>query len=218
MADNVSSARFNMIETQIRTNDVTDPRIHAALDAVPRERFVPSARKALAYADVPVEIAPGRFLLDPRSFAKALQLVAVKAGDKVLDVGCGTGYSAAVLARLAGRVVALEQDADLVRIASETLAATGAGTVVLTQGSLIEGFKGEAPYDVIIINGAIEAEPVDILAQLGEGGRLVAFLQSGAQGRAILYRKENGQVGQRPDFDANVPLLAGFKKRLGFIF
>jgi len=218
MADTAAQARFNMIETQIRTNDVTDPRIHAALDAVPRERFVPSARKALAYADVPVEIAQGRFLLDPRSFAKALQLASVKVTDKVLDVGCGTGYSAAVLARLAGRVVALEQDADLVRIASEVLPAVGAGGVILTQGSLIEGFKGEAPYDVIFVNGAIEAEPTDLLAQLAEGGRLIAFLQTGAQGRATLYLKDNGQVGSRDDFDANVPLLAGFKKRLGFVF
>jgi len=142
----------------------------------------------------------------------------VKADDKVLDVGCGTGYSAAVLARLAGRVVALEQDADLVRVASDALAAAGAGSVVLTQGSLIEGFKGEAPYDVILVNGAIEAQPDELLAQLGEGGRLVAFLQTGAQGRAVLYRKENGRVGSRPDFDATVPLLAGFKKRQGFIF
>jgi protein-L-isoaspartate(D-aspartate) O-methyltransferase len=218
MPDTASSARFNMIEAQIRANDVTDPRIHAALDAVPRERFVPGARKALAYADVPVEIAPGRFLLDPRSFAKALQLAEITATDKALDVGAGTGYSAAVLARLAGRVVALEQDADLVRIASEILAALNAGSVLLAQGSLIDGFKGEAPYDVILVNGAVEAEPADLLAQLAEGGRLVAFLQSGAQGRAILYRKENGQVGQRADFDANVPLLAGFKKRLGFVF
>jgi len=218
MADTAAAARFNMIEAQVRTNDVTDPRIHAALDAVARERFVPTAKRALAYADVPVEIAPGRFLLDPRSFAKALQLAEMTAGDKVLDVGCGTGYSAAVLSRLAGRVVALEQDADLVRIASDALPAVGAGSVVLTQGSLIDGFKGEAPYDVILVNGAIEAQPDELLAQLAEGGRLVAFLQTGAQGRAVLYRKEQGVVGGRPDFDATVPLLAGFKKRQGFIF
>jgi protein-L-isoaspartate(D-aspartate) O-methyltransferase len=218
MADSASSARFNMIEAQIRTNDVTDPRIHAALDAVPREAFVPQSRRALAYADVPVEIAPGRYLLDPRSFAKALQLAALTADDKVLDVGCGTGYSAAVLARLAGRVVALEQDADLVRIASETLPTVGAGSVILTQGSLIDGFKGEAPYDVIFVNGAIENEPTDLLVQLADGGRLIAFLQSGPQGHAVLYLKENGRVGSRADFDASVPLLAGFKKRLGFVF
>jgi protein-L-isoaspartate(D-aspartate) O-methyltransferase len=210
------TARFNMIETQIRTNDVTDVRIHAALDAVARERFVPTAKQALAYADVPVEIAPGRYLLDPRSFAKALQLVRIAAGDKVLDVGCGTGYSSAVLGRLARNVVALEQDADLVRIASGLL--EGLPNVQITQGALIEGFKDGGLYDVIFVNGAIEAQPDTLLSQLQEGGRLVAFLQSGAQGRATLYLKEHGQVGHRADFDANVPLLAGFKKHIGFVF
>ena len=211
-----ASARFNMIEAQIRTNNVTDVRIHAALDAVLRERFVPTAKQALAYADVPVEIAPGRYLLDPRSFAKALQLVRVSAEDKVLDVGCGTGYSSAVLGRLARNVIALEQDADLVRVAAGLLETLP--NVQITQGALIEGFKDEAPYDVIFVNGAIEAQPDTLLSQLGEGGRLVAFVQKGAQGRATLYLKEQGRVGHREDFDANVPLLGGFKKHLGFVF
>jgi protein-L-isoaspartate(D-aspartate) O-methyltransferase len=210
------SARFNMIEAQIRTNNVTDVRIHAALDAVMRERFVPSSKQALAYADVPVEIAPGRYLLDPRSFAKALQLVRVTAEDKVLDVGCGTGYSSAVLGRLARAVIALEQDADLVRVAAGLL--EGLANVQITQGALIEGFKDGGPYDVIFVNGAIEAQPDTLLSQLAEGGRLVAFVQKGAQGRATLYLKEQGRVGHREDFDANVPLLAGFKKHLGFVF
>ena len=210
------SARFNMIEAQIRTNNVTDVRIHAALDAVMRERFVPTAKQALAYADVPVEIAPGRYLLDPRSFAKALQLLHVTAEDKVLDVGCGTGYSSVVLGRLARTVIALEQDADLVRVAAGLL--EGQANVQITQGALIEGFKDSGPYDVIFVNGAIEAQPDTLLSQLAEGGRLVAFLQSGAQGRATLYLKEQGQVGHRSDFDANVPLLAGFKKHIGFVF
>jgi protein-L-isoaspartate(D-aspartate) O-methyltransferase len=212
-----AAARFNMIEAQIRPSNVTDPRILAALDAVARERFVPSASRALAYADVPVPVAPGRFLLDPRSFAKLLQLAGVTADDKVLDVGCGTGYSAAVLARMASSVVALEQDADLVRIASEALAGA-VGTITLTQGALIEGFKGEAPYDVIFVNGAIEQIPETLLAQLAEGGRLVTVMKAGGQGRAHLFLKANGVVGQRPDFDADVPLLAGFKKAMGFIF
>ena len=212
-----ASARFNMIEAQIRTSNVTDPRILAALDAVARERFVPAASRALAYADVPVPVAPGRFLLDPRSFAKLVQLAEVKADDKILDVGCATGYSSAVLGRLGGSVVALEQDADLVRIATETLAGA-IGRVTVTQGALIEGFAGEAPYDVIFVNGAIEQPPEALLSQLAEGGRLVAVLRERAHGRAQLFLKEHGVIGQRPDFDADVPLLAGFKKATGFIF
>jgi protein-L-isoaspartate(D-aspartate) O-methyltransferase len=210
------TARFNMIEAQIRTNDVTDARIHAALGAVARERFVPPGKKALAYADVPVEIAPGRYLLDPRSFAKGLQLAAITADDHVLDVGCGSGYSSAVLARLAKEVVALEQDADLVRLAAGLLEREA--NIQVTQGALIEGFKAGGLYNVIFVNGAIEAEPGTLLSQLEEGGRLVAFQQFGAQGRAVLYVKEHGQIGSRPGFDATVPLLAGFKKHMGFVF
>lgn len=210
------SARFNMIEAQIRTSNVTDPRILAAIGAVAREKFVPSAAKALAYADVPVAVAQGRYLLDPRSFAKLLNLAQVTATDRVLDVGCATGYSAAVLARLAAQVVALEQDADLVRIASELLA-TVVGKVEVVQGGLIEGVKRQAPFDVIFVNGAIEQVPETLLGQLAEGGRLVAVIKDG-QSRAWLFLKQHGQVGRRPDFDADVPLLAGFKKAMGFIF
>jgi protein-L-isoaspartate(D-aspartate) O-methyltransferase len=211
------SARFNMVETQIRPANVTDPRIHAVMNAVAREKFVPRAAQALAYADVPVAIAPGRFLLDPRSFAKLVQLAQITADDRVLDVGCGTGYSSAVLARLAASVVALEQDADLLRAASELLANV-VGKVELVQGGLIEGVKAQGPYDVIFINGAIEQAPDTLLAQLAEGGRLVTVMRDGTQARAWLFVKESGQVGRRPAFDADVPLLAGFKKAMGFVF
>ena len=210
------SARFNMVETQIRPSHVTDDRLLAAMMAVPREKFVPGAARALAYADVPVALAPGRYLLDPRSFAKLVQLAGIEADDRVLDVGGGTGYSAAVLARLAGEVVALEQDADLVRAASQLLANV-VGKVEVVQGGLVEGVKDRAPFDVIFINGAIEQVPDTLLSQLAEGGRLVAVLKDG-QSRAWLYLKENGQVGRRPDFDADVPVLAGFKKAMGFVF
>lgn len=217
MSETMLAARTNMIDAQIRSADVTDPRIHAAMAAVSRENFVPRAKRALAYADVPVEIAPGRYLLDPRSFAKALQLAGVTAEDRVLDVGCGTGYSSAVLGRLAKSVIALEQDADLVRIASEGLT-MAQGNIEVTQGSLIEGFKMGGPYDLILVNGAIEARPDILLAQLDEGGRLVTFLQDGAQGRATLFVRDHGAIGSRPGFDATVPLLAGFRKSQGFIF
>ena len=210
------SARFNMVEAQIRSANVTDPHILAAMNAVPREKFVPSASQALAYADVPVAVAPGRYLLDPRSFAKLAQLAEIGPDDRILDVGCGTGYSAAVLARIGAEVVALEQDADLVRVASGLLA-NAVGKVEVVQGGLIEGVKGQGPFDVIFVNGAIEQAPEILLSQLAEGGRLVTVLKDG-QSRAWLFLKENGQIGRRPAFDADVPVLAGFKKAMGFVF
>jgi len=217
MAD-YATQRFNMVETQVRTNDVTDVRLHQVMNAIARERFVPAARRAVAYADVPVEVAPGRFLLDPRTFAKLLQLANLRGSDNVLDVACGTGYSSVVVGRIARSVVALEQDADLVRIASDMIPASGATNVTVVQGGLTEGFKARAPYDVILINGAVESVPDSLLAQLAEGGRLVAVIQSGAQGHAHLFLKDKGRVGSRADFDATVPVLAGFRKVVGFVF
>jgi protein-L-isoaspartate(D-aspartate) O-methyltransferase len=210
------SARFNMVEAQIRSANVTDPHILAAMNAVAREKFIPSAARALAYADVPVAVAPGRYLLDPRSFAKLAQLAQIGPTDRILDVGCGTGYSAAVLARLGAEVVALEQDADLVRVASELLA-NAVGKVEVVQGGLIEGVKGQGPFDVIFVNGAIEQAPETLLSQLAEGGRLVTVLKD-SQSRAWLFLKQNGQIGRRAAFDAEVPVLAGFKKAMGFVF
>jgi len=215
---NYALQRFNMVETQVRPNDVTDPRIHAALLDVERERFVPTARRAIAYADTAVEVSPGRYLPDPRTFSKLLQLAAIQPSDKALDVGCATGYSTAVLARLAKSVVALEQDADLVRIAAETVPAVAASNATVVQGGLTEGYKAKAPYDIIFINGAVEAVPDSLLGQLAEGGRLVAIVRQGAQGRAQLFVRENGRVGSREDFDSGTPLLAGFRKVVGFVF
>ncbi len=213
-----AAQRLNMVDAQVRANDVTDPRIHAAMLEVPRERFVPAAKRALAYADSTVEVAPKRYLLDPRTFAKLVQLAHVQPGDNVLDVGPATGYSSAVLARLARTVVSLEQDADLVRIASEMLPAVGATNAAVVQGGFVEGCKASAPYDVIFINGAISIQPDGLLAQLAEGGRLVTIMQSNTQGRAQLFVKENSRVGARPDFDASAPALGGFKKAVGFVF
>ena len=210
------AARLHMIDSQIRPSDVTDPQILAAFAAVAREGYVPRAARALAYADVPVEVAPGRFMLEPRCFAKLLQLAAIRPDDRILDVGCATGYSAAVLARLGGKVIALEQDADLLRIASDGLAVNG--DIILVQGALIEGAKAEGPFDVIVVEGAIEQVPETLLSQLAEGGRLVAIMNDGPQGMATLFRKEHGGIGRRGVFDASAPLLAGFKKAMGFIF
>lgn len=210
--------RLNMVESQVRVNDVTDVRVQDALREIPRERFVPAARRATAYADAPLELVPGRYLLDPRTFAKLLQLAEIKPTDSVLDVACATGYSSAVLARIAARVTGLEEDADLVRVAVETLPAVGAANARAVQGSLAEGHKANAPYDVIFVNGAIETRPDALLAQLGEGGRLVAVVRTEGQGHAQLFLKEGGRIGNRIDFDAGAPLLAGFKQKVGFVF
>ncbi len=210
--------RFNMVETQVRTNDVTDPRIHAAMGAVPRERFVPASKRALAYADLPVEVAQGRYLPDPRTFAKMLQLAAIHATDTVLDVACATGYSTVVLARLAKSVTALEQDADLVRIAADMVPANGAANATVVQGGLTEGVKAKSPFDVILINGAVETVPDALLLQLAEGGRLVAIVREGKQGHAHVYVRDKGRTGKRVDFDSGVPLLTGFRKVVGFVF
>jgi protein-L-isoaspartate(D-aspartate) O-methyltransferase len=213
-----AAQRLNMIDAQVRANDVTDPRIHAAMSEVAREKFVPAAQRALAYADVPVEVSPGRYLLDPRTFAKMLALSGVCPEDKVLDVGCATGYSSAVLARLAHTVVALEQDANLVRLSSELLPAAGAANAVPTQGVLSQGIKAEAPYDLIFVNGAIQAPPEALLSQLAEGGRLVAILSEGVRSHAVKFVREQGRIGSWAAFDATVPTLVGFSKTVGFVF
>jgi protein-L-isoaspartate(D-aspartate) O-methyltransferase len=213
-----ASQRLNMIEAQLRINDVDDPRILAAMGDVPRERFVPAAKRALSYADVPVEVSPGRYLLDPRTFAKMLDLAAIRAEDRVLDVGCASGYSSSVLARIARSVIALEQDADLVRLATELLPSVGAAGAVVTQGPLAQGFAAKAPYNAIVVEGAISSAPEALLSQLAEGGRLVAVVSNGTAGKACVFVREGQSFGRRAAFDAEVPTLVGFSKTVGFVF
>ena len=208
--------RLNMVEAQVRANDVTDPRIQDAMREVAREQFVPSAKHGIAYADAAIEVVRGRYLLEPRTFAKLLQLANIAADETVLDVACATGYSTAVLSRLCKSVIGLEQDADLVRVASETL--TGIANAKVVQGSFVEGFRDAAPNNVIFINGAIEVVSDALLAQLAEGGRLVTVVHEGALSRAYLFLREHGRIGHRIAFDAAAPLLAGFRESVGFVF
>jgi protein-L-isoaspartate(D-aspartate) O-methyltransferase len=213
-----AAQRFNMVESQVRACDVPDRRIQAAMLEIPRERFVPAAKRAMAYAEVPVEVVPGRFLLEPRTLAKLLLLAGIGPEDRALDIGCTTGYASAVMARLARDVTGLEADVDLVRVACEMLPAVGAGNARVVQGSLIDGYPAGAPYDVILIDGAVEKVPDAILGQLGEGGRLVTVVQQGTQGQAGLYVRAQGRIGDRTDFDASATLLPGFRQPAGFVF
>ena len=214
-----AQARRVMVDRQVRTADVTDLRIIAALLEVPREAFVPVARRAVAYLDLDVPVSEsGRALLKPMVFAKLLQAAAIRETDHVLDVGCASGYSAAVLGKLAARVVALEEDAAMARGAHETLAQTGAGNVAVASGALADGWAEGAPYDVIMLEGAAEAVPDSLLSQLKEGGRLVAVVGLGPMGKATLYRRAGGHTTGQPVFDAAAPVLPGFVKPAAFVF
>jgi protein-L-isoaspartate(D-aspartate) O-methyltransferase len=205
--------RTNMVESQVLTSDVTDRRILQAMSALPRERFVPAAWASLAYIDegVPLSV-PGRTLMAPRVFAKLLQLADIGDGDRVLDVGCGSGYSAAVLATIAKAVVGVECDARLAQEARSNLAALDLANVTIIEGALTAGAAGEAPYDVVVLEGSIATPPDALLDQLKDGGRLVAVARGGnGLGEATIWRRLGRSYDQWAAFDAAAPLLPGFE-------
>lgn len=219
-----TTARTRMVDSQLRTEDVSEPAILTAMGEIPRERFVPEKGAELAYIDRSVLIsdasvgAPGRYLMRPAAIGKLLQLAEIGETDKVLDVGTGTGYSAAVLARIAGSVIALECDDDLARTASALLAEFGAGKVRVVRGPLEAGTLAEAPYDAIVLEGAVELVPQALLDQLAEGGRLVAVIGSGGSALGTLYTKTDGDIGRRPAFNSDARPLPGFERPKSFVF
>jgi protein-L-isoaspartate(D-aspartate) O-methyltransferase len=213
-----ANARRLMVEGQVRTADVTDVALLDAMLSLPRERFLPPSLAPLAYVDGDIPVAKGRALLKPMVLAKLVQAARVDAGDRVLDVGCATGYSSALLARLAGSVVALEEDAELASQAKSVLAAVGAGQVEVVIGPLTAGWAAGGPYNVILLNGATEVAPDTLGRQLKPDGRLLGVYARSAASKAMIYHQIEGRMVGRPVFDAAARVLPGFSAPPEFVF
>lgn len=213
-----TAARIKMVDNQIRTTDVTSHSVLEAFLTVPREAFVPAQLKPLAYIDNDIEVAPGRYLMEPSPLAKLIQLAVITREDVVLEVGCNTGYASAVLSKLAGSVVALEVDEALAATAGETLAELGYDNVAVVTGELEKGYAAEAPYDAIFVHGAVEVVPEAFFAQLRDGGRLVVVEGYGNASQARLYIKERGIASERSVFNTAVKPLPGFRRAAEFVF
>lgn len=212
----LEAARTAMIDSQVRVNDVTDRRLIGAMSAVPREIFVPAAKRAAAYADMAVETRPGRWMAAARDFSKLVNIAAIRPEDRVLDIAPGSGYSTAVLARLAASVVALEEDEAAGKTLREGLAAANVEGVEVVTGPLKAGATAKGPFDVIIVNGAVEEVPGAWLAQLAEGGRLAVAVSEGGVRRARIYTASGGKTAWRTPFDTPIPPLPGFEKAAEF--
>jgi protein-L-isoaspartate(D-aspartate) O-methyltransferase len=227
-----TTARQKMVDGQVRPSDVTDSRIIDAMLAVPREAFVPPGQQAMAYLDIDLDVSAGlsetglsetrlsekRYLIKPVVTAKMLQAAEIRDTDNVLVVGCATGYSAAIVAKLAAQVTATEGDASLATKAKDVLARLGFVNVTVRAAAAAEGDAANAPYDVIVLNGATEVTPVGLYRQLKDGGRLVGVFAMMQPPRAMVVTHSHGDFGTRALFDAAVPVLPGLGRLPAFIF
>jgi len=214
--------RQAMVDSQLRVNKVTDPRILTAMLELPREKFVPAGRAALAYLDediplrAPAASKPARYLIEPMVLARLVQALSLSESDHVLDVGSASGYSAALLSRLAKSVVALEEDAELAPIATRLL--SNVANVKVVSGVLSAGWPKDGPYDAILLQGSVEIVPEALTDSLKDGGRLVAVVGSGRSAKAMLYLRSDKVISSRPIFDAAIPPLPGFIRPPQFVF
>ena len=210
--------RRMMVDTQVRPSDVTKYPIIDAMLRVPREAYVPAARIEAAYMGENIILAPGRVILEPRTSAKMLDALELERSDAVLDVGCGLGYSAALLAEMVDAVVAIEEDEAMAAAAEANLAAQSVHNVAIVRAPLRDGAAKHGPYDAIMIEGAVEVMPDAILAQLKDGGRIAAIFADGALGVVRIGYKIDGTVSWRFAFNAGAPVLPGFEKAQAFAF
>ncbi|PCJ44715.1 MAG: protein-L-isoaspartate O-methyltransferase [Alphaproteobacteria bacterium] len=213
-----ASARQHMIDSQLRPNEMNDETVIQAITDTRREKFVPKSLGGVAYHDDVIQVVPGRYMMGPMVFGRLIGAVDVKKTDLVLDIGCATGYSSAVLGRLAEAVVALEEDEILAKKATNILAEEACDNVAVVTGPLTEGLAAQGPYDLIFINGMIDYLPQSLINQIAEGGRLICVINDNGIGRATYVTAENGIVGKRVLFDANIPELSSFKKKQKFRF
>jgi protein-L-isoaspartate(D-aspartate) O-methyltransferase len=215
-------ARQKMVDGQVRPSDVTDIRIIDAMLAVPREAFVPQNQRAMAYLDLDLDVSEGasakRFLIKPVVIAKMLQAAEIRDTDNVLVVGCATGYAAAVAAKLAGRVTATESESSLAAKARDVLAQLGLGNVTIREAAAADGDPADAPYDVIVLDGATEITPDRLYAQLRNGGRLVGVFATTRPPRATIVTRSHDDFGNRALFDAVAPVLPGLERLPAFVF
>ncbi|MCB1460859.1 MAG: protein-L-isoaspartate O-methyltransferase [Nitratireductor sp.] len=216
MTPDYTNARRNMVDCQIRTSDVTNPEVIDAFLQVPREAFVPGELKALAYIDTELAVAPGRRMSAPAALAKLVQAAAPKPEEVVLVVGCGSGYGAAIVSLMASSVVALESDAGLAAFATSKLGELGYGNVAVVEGDLAAGCAAEAPYELILVDGAIGQVPSALADQLKEGGRLVAVEGSGNSASARIWVREDGRLSSRHLFNCSLAPLPGLQKEPEF--
>ncbi|MDD9722539.1 protein-L-isoaspartate O-methyltransferase [Sulfitobacter sp. PR48] len=213
-----ATRRNMMVDTQVRPSDVTKFPIIEAMLSVPREDFVPSAQREAAYMGENLDLGQGRVLLEPRTLAKMLDVLAITNRELVMDVGGGMGYSTAVIAHMAEAVVAVEEDEAMAHEAQEALMAAGADNAVVHVGPLVEGAQQHGPYDVIILQGGVQQVPAPLLDQLKEDGRIAALFMNGELGEVRVGRKRGADISWRMAFNAAAPVLPGFGREVAFEF
>lgn len=214
-----AAARYRMVENQVRANRVIDERVISIVSDLPREKFVPSDKADIAYIDEAVKIADGRYLMEPMVMARLVQAAEPRETDVALVIGCGAGYTAAVLGQIVSTVVAVENDSALIKKANEILSELEIDNVAVVEGAFTDGYAKQAPYDVIVFNGAVTDVPETVADQLADGGRLVCVVHGTAgMGSLVLQTRHGNVVSERDIFDCGTPLLPGYQRTEKFAF